>query len=896
MKFKFGIGAKIFLLGVLMCAALISVINMGYRSSEFALNNFKVTTENKYPVLGNFEKLKYSFIDMMNISNEMLNEYSAEVMLKRESAWKEKKAEVQKSLESAAVLRLESKFSKNIIEIEDLIKQCVDHSDEMIKNHSERIKFFYQINGVYIPLSAMISLRELDHVNWAGDLRRSIDFAEEFKGQADPAKCGFGKWYLSAEIKVGELKEIFDKFDAPHKKLHEYAPKIRALISENKISEADKLMKSEVMSVLNDIKKEFAEFRERTDRLYKTATDSINSNYAGLVEKGRRSAELMDSIKKEIENEIGGFVKNSESQLNDANRQILSIGAVIFIFAIFFIGAITKSVNNIINSIIAESGRLTGAVNRGELDVRGDSGAVNFEFKGIIDGINNLMDSFTEPLKLTSDYISDISEGNIPPKITKEYRGDFNVIKNNLNQCIDAVKNMISDINILSQAAIDGRLRVRADAGRHSGDFQRIVSGMNNTLDAVIGPLEVAAGYISSISKGDVPSKITEEYRGDFNEIKNNLNQCIDAINALIIDSKMLSAAACEGHLATRARSEGHSGDFKKIIEGVNFTLDAVTKPVEEAARCLEEMAKGNLSVSVTGSYKGDHAKIKNALNTTIDSMNELIRQVFEAADQVNAGSRQVSDASQSLSHSATEAASSLEEIGASMQQISSQTRLNAENAGKASKLASNVMAAAEEGNGKMADMQKAMNEISESSSSVAKIIKAIDEIAFQTNLLALNAAVEAARAGKHGKGFTVVAEEVRNLAQRSAKAAKETAEMIENSIKKTGMGAAVANETAKSLGEIVAGVTKVTMLVSDIAAASMEQEKGVAQVNIGISQVDKVTQQNTAVAEEAAAASEELSSQSVELRSMLERFKLKKDPPAVNGLFLTEAGRRRVA
>ncbi len=296
---------------------------------------------------------------------------------------------------------------------------------------------------------------------------------------------------------------------------------------------------------------------------------------------------------------------------------------------------------------------------------------------------------------------------------------------------------------------------------------------------------------------------------------------------------------------------------------------------IREQALAVEKIAGGDLTVNV--SVKSDKDLMGKNLTEMIEKNNEVLRNISAASEQVASGSRQMSDSSMALSQGATEQASSIEELTASLEEVSSQTKLNAENASQANELAETAKANAELGNRQMQEMLKAMEEINDSSSSISKIIKVIDEIAFQTNILALNAAVEAARAGQHGKGFAVVAEEVRNLAARSANAAKETTDMIEGSIKKTEGGTRIANDTAKALNEIVGNVAKVANLVNDIAIASNEQASGVAQINQGIMQVSQVVQTNSATAEESAAASEELSGQAALLREMVSKFTLKK-------------------
>ncbi|MBN2645443.1 MAG: hypothetical protein JXR59_08225 [Desulfuromonadaceae bacterium] len=307
-------------------------------------------------------------------------------------------------------------------------------------------------------------------------------------------------------------------------------------------------------------------------------------------------------------------------------------------------------------------------------------------------------------------------------------------------------------------------------------------------------------------------------------------------------------------------------GDLAKAAELVLNDYRSITQ-------VAQKLSAGDWTVEIT--TKSDVDAMNHSLAAMVKQVNETLAVVTASGDQIAAGAGQVSDSAQALSQGATESAASLEEITSSMHEMGAQTEQNAENAGMANKLAEEAQVAAEKGNGQMAEMVGAMNDINEAGQNISRIIKVIDEIAFQTNLLALNAAVEAARAGQHGKGFAVVAEEVRNLAARSAKAASETAELIEGSVEKTRRGAAIADQTAAALREIVSINGKVNDLVAEIATASHEQAQGIGQINQGLAQIDQVTQANTASAEESAAAAEELNSQAEQLRQMMTRFHL---------------------
>ncbi|ACT48160.1 methyl-accepting chemotaxis protein [Methylotenera mobilis] len=450
--------------------------------------------------------------------------------------------------------------------------------------------------------------------------------------------------------------------------------------------------------------------------------------------------------------------------------------------------------------------------------------------KEISEGMNKLLEAVIGPLNMAANYVDSLSKGVIPVEITKDYKGDFNIIKNNLNACGLAIKSLVADGNLLAQAAEAGDLTARADASKHLGEYRKVIEGLNATLDAIVEPLNMAANSVEDIARGDIPQQITSRYNGDFNKIKDNLNTCFSSINALVADARKLSDAAAEGDVLVRADADRHQGDYRKIVNGMNETLEMIVTPI------------------VT---------------------------VQQSVETINTAAREIAQGNADLSRRTEDQAASLEKTAASMEELSSTVKQNADNAKQANQLASAASGVAVKGGVAVSAVVNTMAEINESAKKIEDIISVIDGIAFQTNILALNAAVEAARAGEQGRGFAVVAGEVRNLAQRSASAAKEIKELITNSVNKTAEGTKQVETAGETMQEIVSSVKRVSDIIGEISAASQEQSAGIEQVNEAIMKMDDVTQQNTALVEEAAAAAESMMEQADELMNAISVFKL---------------------
>jgi len=534
--------------------------------------------------------------------------------------------------------------------------------------------------------------------------------------------------------------------------------------------------------------------------------------------------------------------------------------------------------------------------------------------------------SITKPIRKAQTALSDVASGNLNINIDRANlsKDEIGMLTHDVYNLVDVIKSIVQDLTVVHKEYIEiGNIHYAIDCKQYQNSFKEMIDLVNHLLSSVTRDILEVADTLYHISDGDFGGKIDEDvWAGEWAVVPKAINKLTSSLRAVDTEiNAMIEAAADKGDLHFYTDAEKYTGNWRRIMEGLNSIAEAVDKPVVEIRDVMNLLAQGKFTgVSVKGDYKGDFLAMSESVNemiTTISSyMNEIaemltsmsggdltksiqreyigefgeikepINNLFEtlhktmseisiASDQVLVGAKQISESAMNLASGAADQATSVEKLNSSIDLINQQTNQNADNADNANTLSVKSTQSAQEGNEAMKQMLEAMDKIKVSSNDISKIVRTIQDIAFQTNLLALNASVEAARAGEHGKGFSVVADEVRTLAGRSQEAAEETTSLIADSINRVDTGSNIAETTAQVLTVIVDNANEVSSIIDSIANASKEQAGAVEQASTGIEQISAVVQNNSAVSEETAAASEELNSQAELLQQLVSYFKL---------------------
>jgi len=549
-----------------------------------------------------------------------------------------------------------------------------------------------------------------------------------------------------------------------------------------------------------------------------------------------------------------------------------------------------------VNNLLVDATLVAAAGAQGKLNVRADAAKHKGNYREVIEAVNSTMDAVVGPLTVAAGYVQRIGKGDIPPKVAESYNGDFDILKNNLNACIDGLGGLVEANQVLQRMAVnDHTQEVR---GSYQGIFCEIGKAVNETLQRLkrVGAMARAVAAGAYGKDLDEIKKIGKRSEND--TLLPAFIQMMEAIDALVADTETLSRAAVEGKLANRADSTKHQGEYQKVVQGINETLDAVIAPVQEAGGVLKKIAHGDLTSRVVGNYQGDHAQIKNDINAMAEKLSADMAQFAEYAQTLASASEELSTVSHQMSANAEETATqssvvsaaaeqvtkNLQTVATATEEMSASIKEISKNSAQAAHVATTAVKTADDTNATVA-------KLGDSSAQIGQVIKVITSIAQQTNLLALNATIEAARAGEAGKGFAVVANEVKELAKETASATEDIGHKIQ-AIQEDAKGA------VESIGEIRTVIHQIDDISNTIASAVEEQTattneisrnvqegaKGGAQVAENIVAVAQAAKNTTQAASDTQTAAAELTRMAAELQQIVAQFKYDRSARGTGG------------
>ena len=474
-----------------------------------------------------------------------------------------------------------------------------------------------------------------------------------------------------------------------------------------------------------------------------------------------------------------------------------------------------------------------------------------------------------------------VAIGQFPERVQVHSRDELRGIASSLERAVVTLRGFEHAQRELYEAHERGEIDERLDTDAFPGSFGVMAREINTLVASHIAVNTRVIEVVSAYARGDLSVDI-ERYPGK----KSQITLAVDAVKAgtqaINAEITTLVDAAVAGDLSRRGDAERFEFVYHDVINGLNTLMATADGGINEVGALLAAVADGNLNRRVVVDLPGQFGRLAADANRTVDTLTDIVGQIRQGSDAISAAASEIATGNNDLSQRTEQQAASLEETASSMEELTSTVKQNADNARQANQLALGAADVAEQGGQVVGRVVQTMSAITDSSKKIVDIIGVIDGIAFQTNILALNAAVEAARAGEQGRGFAVVAAEVRSLAQRSANAAKEIKQLITDSVVKVGEGSQLVDQAGRTMGEIVTSVKRVTDIIADIAAASVEQSTGIEQVNQVITQMDEGTQQNAALVEEASASAHSLEQQAEQLVQTVAVFRIDQEHPPI--------------
>jgi len=543
--------------------------------------------------------------------------------------------------------------------------------------------------------------------------------------------------------------------------------------------------------------------------------------------------------------------------------------------------AIKNNLNACIDALgglITEMIRMSNEHDKGDIDVVIPEDHFEGAYREMAHGINTMVQGHITVKKKAMACIAEIGRGNLDAPLGK-FPGKKAFINDTIEQLRTNLKSLISEMNRMSDEHDKGDIDVVIPEDRFEGAYRTMAHGINTMVQGHITVKKKAMACLGEFGRGNFEAPL-EKFPGKKAFINDTIEQVRANLKALIADATSLVKASVEGKLTTRADASKHPGDFGKIVQGINDTLDAVIKPVQEAARVLEQVAEGDLMARVQGEYQGDHAAIKDAINRMGDQLSSSMRAIGQNSQTLASSSEELSAVSNQMSANAEETAAQANVVSAAAEQVTKNLQTVAtateemtasikeiaRNANDAARVATAAVKTAESTNA-------TVSKLGQSSAEIGQVIKVITSIAQQTKLLALNATIEAARAGEAGKGFAVVANEVKELAKETAKATEDITQKIEE-IQGDTQGAVQAIAEISQIITQINDIANTTATTNEIASNVAEAAQGGKQVAENISSVAGAAKSTTEGASNTQSAATELSRMASELQQLVGQFR----------------------